>query len=110
MWITPRTMFIAVALAAAVPVAGNAEGLIPAPYVAPVYPYKNLPGVTAPKKTVADENFRCRTTTVRLRGFHDGIFYRNLPKVGYICEQNGVISESTGKPNYQYWQYDDANR
>ena len=83
--------------------------LLPKPYVRPVYPYKDLPGVTEPKMA-ADEKFQCRTTTVRIRGFHEGIFYRNLPSLGYICEQNGVISEGTSKPNYQYWQYNGPNR
>ncbi|MFS8114455.1 hypothetical protein QD460_22240 [Rhizobium jaguaris] len=110
MWTRPKIVVAALLLASVLPAqsfAGNP--LLPKPYVRPVYPYKDLPGVIEPKMA-ADEKFECRTTTVRIRGFHEGIFFRNLPRLGYICEENGVISEGTSKPNYQYWQYNGPNR
>lgn len=73
-----------------------------------VYPYKDLPGVTAPHPAV-DDNFKCHTAIGRLREL-DGIRYRNLPQLVYVCEQNGVISESTRPPNRSYWQYNDPQR
>lgn len=110
MWIRSKIVIAAFLLAGAVPATGFADNpLLPKPYVRPVYPYKNLPGVTAPKMA-EDEKFQCRTTTIHLRGFRDGIFYRGLPRLGYVCEQDGVISESTNKPNYQYWQYNGPGR
>ncbi|MBB3612067.1 hypothetical protein [Rhizobium sp. BK602] len=110
MWIRSKIVIAALLLASAVPATSFADNpLLPKPYVRPVYPYKNLPGVTAPKMA-EDEKFQCRTTTIHLRGFRDGIFWRGLPRLGYVCEQDGVISESTSKPNYQYWQYNGPGR
>jgi hypothetical protein len=110
MWTRPKTVIAALLFVGLLPTLSFAENpLLPKPYVAPVYPYRDLPGVIKPKMA-ADENFQCRTTTIRIRGFHEGIFYRNMPRLGYVCDQNGVISESTSKPNYKYWQYDGPNR
>lgn len=45
MWNKPKIAIAALLLAAAMPVAALADNpLLPKPYVAPVYPYKNLPG------------------------------------------------------------------
>ncbi|WP_245458952.1 MULTISPECIES: hypothetical protein [unclassified Rhizobium] len=97
-------------LAGLMPMTAFADNpLLPKPYVAPVYPYKNLPGVTAPKMA-ADEKFQCRTTTLYADDFRQGLFYRSLPRLGYVCERDGVISSSTRKPNYQYWQYNGPDR
>ncbi|MFJ6328548.1 MULTISPECIES: hypothetical protein [unclassified Rhizobium] len=110
MWNKPKIAIAALLLAAAMPVAALADNpLLPKPYVAPVYPYKNLPGVTAPKMA-ADEKFQCNTTTLYPDDFYRGFYYRGLPRLGYVCEQNGVISSSTRKPNYQYWQYNGPDR
>ncbi|MDE1996699.1 MAG: hypothetical protein KGI75_29640, partial [Rhizobiaceae bacterium] len=85
MWIRSKMVVAALLFVSVMPAVSLADNpLLPKPYVAPVYPYKNLPGVTAPKMA-ADEKFECRTTTIRLHGFHGGIFYRNLPRLGYIC-------------------------
>ena len=73
----------------------------------PTYPYKNLPGVTAPH--TPEENFTCWTRTADL-SFGYRSFYRDYPRLVYVCNQNGVISESTRPPNYSYWQYNDRNR
>ncbi|MGO4565761.1 hypothetical protein AB4Z52_11990 [Rhizobium sp. 2YAF20] len=73
-----------------------------------VYPYKDLPGVTAPHPAV-DDNFKCHTAIGHLREI-DGIRFRSLPRLIYVCEQNGVISESTRPPNRPYWQYNDPER
>jgi hypothetical protein len=79
---------------------------IPAGHI--VYPYKDLPGVTAPHPAV-DDDFKCHTAIGRLREI-DGIRFRNLPQLIYVCEQNGIISESTRPPNRSYWQYNDPQR
>ncbi|MFS8046666.1 hypothetical protein [Rhizobium sp. BR 314] len=110
MWNKSKIAVAALLLAAVTPVAALADNpLLPKPYVAPVYPYKNLPGVTAPKMA-ADEKFQCRTTPLYSDEFQRGFYYRGLPRVGYVCEQNGVISSSTRKPNNQFWQYNDLDR
>jgi hypothetical protein len=72
-------------------------------------PYKDLPGVKDPKQLPVDEKFKCRTATVYPYGLHD-FFYRGLPQLGYVCEQNGIVSTSTRAPNWSYWQYNDRNR
>ncbi|QYA13311.1 hypothetical protein [Rhizobium sp. AB2/73] len=110
MWIKSKIAVAALSLAVLMPAAALADNpLLPKPYVAPVYPYKDLPGVTAPK-VADDEKFQCRTATVYADYFHEGPFYRGLPRLGYVCDQNGVISSSTRKPNYQYWQYNGPDR
>ncbi|ENN84739.1 hypothetical protein RHSP_08430 [Rhizobium freirei PRF 81] len=110
MWNKSKIAIVALFLAGAMPAAALADNpLLPKPYVAPVYPYRNLPGVTAPKMA-ADEQFECRTTTVHSDEFYRGFYHRGLPRLGYVCEQNGVISTSTRKPNYQYWQYNSQDR
>jgi hypothetical protein len=73
-----------------------------------VYPYKDLPGVTAPHPAV-DDDFKCHTAIGRFREI-DGIRFRNLPQLIYVCEQNGIVSESTRPPNRPYWQYNDPTR
>jgi hypothetical protein len=73
-----------------------------------VYPYRDLPGVTAPRPAV-DDDFNCHTAIGRRHGWH-GILYRGLPQLVYVCEQNGVISSSTRPPNRPYWQYNELNR
>lgn len=110
MWTRSRIVIAALLFASAVPAAALADDpLLPKPHVQAVYPYKDLPGVTAPKMA-ADEKFQCRTTTVQFRDYRDGFFWRGLPRLGYVCEQNGVISVGTNKPNYQYWQYNGPDR
>lgn len=110
MWIRSKIVIAALLVASAMPVAALADNpLLPQPHVRPVYPYKDLPGVTAPKMAT-DEKFQCRTTTVSTYGFHGGLLYDGLPRLGYVCEQNGVISVGTRKPNYQYWQYNGPDR
>lgn len=110
MWTKSKTAIAVLLLACLAPAAAFADNpLLPKPYVAPVYPYKDLPGVTAPKMAT-DENFECRTTTLYADYLHDGLYYRSLPRLGYVCEQDGVISSSTKKPNYKYWQYNSPGR
>jgi hypothetical protein len=106
MWIT-RVSLGCAALLALAPVSSFAEGPAKPTWAKPVYPYKDLPGVTAPH--VTDEKFKCWTRTAEL-GFGYHSFYRDYPRLVYVCEQNGVISESTRPPNYSYWQYNDRNR
>ncbi|NTF40531.1 hypothetical protein [Rhizobium rhizogenes] len=111
MWTKSKIAIAALFLGCLMPVAAMADNpLIPKPYVAPVYPYKNLPGVTAPKMA-ADEKFQCSTTTLYpYDEYYRGYFHRGLPTLGYVCDQNGVISSSNRKPNYQYWQYNGSGR
>ena len=110
MWTRSKVVIVALFLAGLMPATGFADNpLVPKPYVRPIYPYRDLPGVTAPKMA-ADEKFQCRTTTLYPDGFYRGFFYRGLPRLGYVCEQDGVISSSTRKPNYQYWQYNGPDR
>ncbi|NLR98581.1 hypothetical protein HGP17_17320 [Rhizobium sp. P38BS-XIX] len=110
MRIKSKIAIVALVFAGLAPATAFADNpLIPKPYVAPVYPYKNLPGVKAPKMA-ADEKFQCRTTTLHPEEFYRGYFYRGMPRLGYVCEQDGVISSSTRKPNYQYWQYNGPDR
>jgi hypothetical protein len=72
-----------------------------------VYPYKDLPGVTAPK--LPEEKFKCSTRLAEAPyGFY--AFRHDYPRLVYVCDQNGVISESTRPPNYDYWQYNGRNR
>lgn len=72
-----------------------------------VYPYKDLPGVTAPQ--LPEEKFKCSTTIAEIpSGFYG--YGHAYPRLVYVCDQNGVISESTRPPNYSYWQYNDRNR
>jgi hypothetical protein len=110
MSIKSKVAIAALSIAILMPAAAFADNpLLPKPYVAPVYPYKNLPGVTAPKMA-ADEKFQCRTTTLYADEFYRGYYYRGLPRLGYVCDQDGVISSSTRRPNYQYWQYNGPDR
>ena len=72
-----------------------------------VYPYKDLPGVKAPQP--AEEKFKCSTTIAEVP--FDFYGYRHAyPRLVYVCDQNGIISQSTRAPNYSYWQYNDRNR
>lgn len=96
-----------VALVALAPVESFAEAPAKLTWGRPVYPYKDLPGVTAPH--TPEEKFKCWTRTAEL-GFGYRSFYRDYPRLVYVCDQNGVISESTRPPNYSYWQYNDRNR
>ncbi|MBN8949684.1 MULTISPECIES: hypothetical protein [unclassified Rhizobium] len=110
MCIKSKFAIVALSLAVLMPATAFADNpLLPKPYVAPVYPYKDLPGVTAPK-IMADEKFQCQTTTLYPDYWGGGLYYRGLPRLGYVCDQNGVISSSTRKPNYQYWQYNGPDR
>lgn len=107
---TPRTFAATcAALLCLVPAGAFAEDLTTPP--APghlVYPYKDLPGVTAPQPAQNDK-FRCWTTTGHTwQGGY--ILDDELPDLVYVCDQNGVISESTRPPNRPYWQYNDPNR
>ena len=106
MWIT-RVALACVTLLGCAPSGAFAEGAAKPTWAKPVYPYKDLPGVTAPH--LADEKFKCWTRTAEL-GFGYHRYYRDYPRLVYVCEQNGVISESTRPPNYSYWQYNDRNR
>jgi hypothetical protein len=106
MWIKRAVVGALFALCA--PVAAMAEGPAkPGPQWGTVYPYKDLPGVKAPE--IGGEKFRCWTRVAEFGiGYH--YFERAYPRLVYVCEQNGVISESTRPPNYSYWQYNDRNR
>ncbi len=102
-----RIALFGLALVALVPVNGFAEGPGKLSWGKPIYPYKDLPGVTAPK--LPEEKFKCWTRTADLSiGYRS--FYSDYPRLVYVCDQNGVISESTRPPNYSYWQYNDRNR
>lgn len=111
MKISVKTAIMAASFAAILPgvsMADNAAGSAPASKL--VYPYKDLPGVVAPQPLVtADDKFKCRTTTIHPYSWH-GIYYRGLPRLGYVCDQDGVVSWSTRPPNWSYWQYNDRNR
>lgn len=72
-----------------------------------VYPYKDLPGVKAPQ--LPEEKFKCSTTIAELSSDFYG-YRHGYPRLVYVCDQNGVISQSTRPPNYSYWQYNDRNR
>jgi hypothetical protein len=106
MWMT-RAVLAFAALVFLAPANVFAEGPARLTWNRPVYPYKNLPGVTAPQ--MAEEKFKCWTRTAEL-GFGLHSFERAYPRLVYVCDQNGVISESTRPPNYSYWQYNDRNR
>ena len=71
-----------------------------------IYPYKDLPGVTAPQ--LPEEKFKC-STTVAEAPFDFYGYGHAYPRLVYVCDQNGVISESTRPPNYSYWQYNNRN-
>jgi hypothetical protein len=111
MKIATRTAIIAAVLASSLPglsMAGSPAKS--APPNKPVYPYKDLPGVLAPQPLkTADDKFKCRTTTIHPYAWR-GIYYRGLPRLGYVCDQDGVVSWSTRPPNWSYWQYNDPNR
>jgi hypothetical protein len=110
MKIAIRTTIAAMAFAAVLSglcMAGNAVNWAAAGKT--IYPYKDLPGVTAPQQQTADEKFTCHTTTIHPYWWRGG-FYRGLPRLGYVCEQNGVVSWSTRPPNWSYWQYNDPHR
>jgi hypothetical protein len=110
MKIAIRTTIVAMVFAAIAPglsMAGNPVNWAAAGKT--IYPYKDLPGVTAPTQQTADDKFSCRTTTIHSYWWRGGI-YRGLPRLGYVCDQNGVISSSTRPPNWSYWQYNDRNR
>lgn len=92
-----------------VPAMSLAESLTdPVPPGKIIYPYKDLPGVTAPHPAV-DDDFKCHTAPGRVY-MPRGMFYDSLPTVGYVCDQNGVISSGNHPPNRQFWQYNDLNR
>lgn len=102
---------IAVSIAAGIPGAafsGDRVNWAAAGKPAPLYPYKNLPGVVDPAKQPVDEKFNCRIGVAYPRWF-DGIHYRGLPKQVYVCNQDGMISSSARPPNWSYWQYNDRN-
>ncbi len=104
-----RIAIVATVLASALSGMASAESLTaPTPPGRVVYPYKDLPGVTAPHPAV-DDGIKCHTALAHPRWW-GGIFYRGLPQLVYVCEQNGVVSSSTRPPNRAYWQYNDPNR
>ncbi|WFR95410.1 hypothetical protein [Rhizobium tumorigenes] len=106
MWIM-RVALVGATLFALTPYHVFAEGEGKLTWSKPIYPYKNLPGVTAPQEF--KEKFKCWTRLADL-DFGYRSFYRDYPRLVYVCDQNGVISESTRPPNYSYWQYNNRNR
>ncbi|WP_245463918.1 hypothetical protein [Rhizobium sp. NXC24] len=61
MWTRPKIVIAALLLAGLVPVAAFADNpLLPKPYVRPIYPYKNLPGVTEPKMAATKNSSAAR--------------------------------------------------
>ena len=92
------------ALAPALASAGNSRGIA---WNRVVYPYKDLPGVTAPKPP--EEKFKCTSTVAEMSPDFYG-WDHAYPRLVYVCDQNGVVSASTRAPNYSYWQYNDRNR
>ena len=94
-------------LAVLSPAAAFAAGPHAIAWTKVAYPYKDLPGVKAPQP--AEEKFKCSTTIADLSSDFYG--YRHAyPRLVYVCDENGVISQSTRAPNYSYWQYNDRNR
>jgi len=90
--------------AAVMPPAANAESLAkPKRPATLAFPFKDLPGVTAPQPPW-DDNVKCYTTTESLRGIN-GTRYRDLPELNYVCEKNGVVSSGNFAPRRGYWQY-----
>jgi hypothetical protein len=105
MWV--RKSAIAVLLLAALsPVGASAGSPHAIAWNKVVYPYKDLPGVKAPQQ--AEEKFNCSTTIADPSDFYG--YHHGYPRLVYVCDQNGVISQSTRPPNYSYWQYNDRNR
>lgn len=94
------------ALAALMPAAASAGGPHDIAW-GKVYPYKDLPGVTAPQ--LPEEKFKCSTKISEVPFDFYG-YGHSYPRLVYVCDQNGVISQSTRPPNYSYWQYNDRNR
>jgi hypothetical protein len=106
MW-TKKVVIASMVLGALAPVtafAGNPHSIA---WNKVVYPYKDLPGVTAPKPP--EEKFKCATTVAEISPDFYG-WRHAYPRLVYVCDQNGVVSASTRAPNYSYWQYNDRNR
>ena len=99
-------VFVALVFAVAGAKVSAAESLTdPVPPGKLVYPYKDLPGVTAPRPAV-DDPYKCHTVTGRTYSY-DWRYDHSFPALVYVCEQNGVVSSSSRPPNRPYWQYDD---
>ncbi|TCL72033.1 hypothetical protein EV286_105292 [Rhizobium sp. BK251] len=87
--------------------AGSASNLKLPPQEAPLqlgYPYKDLPGVTAPSINPPPE-YDCRSEVDLIRGWRD-IEYRfdGMPRLVYVCERDGVIFKGTKTPKILPYQ------
>jgi hypothetical protein len=74
--------------------------------VAPLYPYKDLPGVKAQPDKKVEEQYACQTDTMQIRSRRYDFIFRSggMPRLVYVCERDGVTAVGTQVPLRGHYQ------